>query len=82
MRKKRRVQDPGSRNRTGSRGASCYGRLPFSDFPADEAKAHVLEAQKPRQRFTVAGILFAFAIVLSAIAGTLFVVLRIADRDA
>ena len=31
-----------------------------TDFPPDEAKTHVLEAQKPRQRFTVGGIGAAF----------------------
>lgn len=32
----------------------------ITDFPAAEAKVHVLEAQKPRQRFTVGGIGAAF----------------------
>ena len=32
----------------------------ITDFPAEEAKVHVLEAQQPRQRFTVGGIGAAF----------------------
>ena len=39
---------------------SAKNQALVTKFPAEEAKTHVLEAQKPRQRFTVGGIVAAF----------------------